>query len=911
MQNEKIQFFAAYSKDDKVVYQSSSGGIFYELCKWVIGQNGVVYGVEEEDAFTIVHKRAESILEVEKFRKSKYVRSKLGACFRDAEQDLKNNKLVLFSGTGCQIAGLYHYLKIDYPKLYTVEVVCHGVPISEAYRKYIQEKSEKHHSRMRRIDFRDKRYGWKKNTTCEIYENGEEEACLTKVHPHHSAYVKGINVEAGCGKCPYAKLPRAADIALADFWQYHGALAENNKNRGLSLVVIKDSKGNELWENIKEEIYLDKVSQKVASESCRHLEHAPRVHVNQEAFQKMIKETSFETASGLCMGFGDVIPFSKLRIMHTEDADYAVQTLLEDNQEIIYLLNPDGRINGIVTFGAFIRAFPNSREWVNHKFQSVCMDDENCINKVGEILKRNPKINRVPITDINGKLLYEVRRTNGANGRSDQKRFILPFVRAVAEKRKCYFYKRPDRLADFSYSKGQEERMRGSWSFPMMSEDLKNYGTCLRELLNGRYSEEYVKGLCRIPQIIKRGRRYQHADGYSDLVNIAEGWRKTCYQPDVYKFTIHIYGRCGVFGYAVEDAETLPSFLQKNLKDMNIRVASHSTWGAKDEYIIQNLCEDLREGVIEEHDIILCYMKELPFMDVLEDFGIYCCDTTPAFHRALEERAGVDFYDMPGHMNAEGYQFIAQYIYEDLKGDLAVQSSRAEHTEHSRKAKKGCILNAEQEKEVRAYIDGIKARLPVGWKNKTAGAVLMNCDPFTKGHRYLIEMALKEVEFLYVFVVEEDKSHFSFQDRINMVRLGVRDLDNLIVIPSGRYIASVYTVPDYFFRNMQKQKIIDLSLDVKIFVEYIAPALHITKRFLGTEPVDKVTQKYNETVQKIMPDYGITVRIIERLRTEKGQVSAKTVRNAIGAQDESDLKLLVPESTFYYLKRKGLIGEDS
>ena len=113
MQNEKIQFYAAYSKDDKVVYQSSSGGIFYELCKWVIGQNGVVYGVEEEDAFTIVHKRAESILEVEKFRKSKYVRSKLGACFRDAEQDLKNNKLVLFSGTGCQIAGLYHYLKID------------------------------------------------------------------------------------------------------------------------------------------------------------------------------------------------------------------------------------------------------------------------------------------------------------------------------------------------------------------------------------------------------------------------------------------------------------------------------------------------------------------------------------------------------------------------------------------------------------------------------------------------------------------------------------------------------------------------------------------------------------------------------------------------------------------------------
>ena len=104
---------------------------------------------------------------------------------------------------------------------------------------------------------------------------------------------------------------------------------------------------------------------------------------------------------------------------------------------------------------------------------------------------------------------------------------------------------------------------------------------------------------------------------------------------------------------------------------------------------------------------------------------------------------------------------------------------------------------------------------------------------------------------------------------------------------------------------------IDLSLDVKIFAEYIAPALHITKRFLGTEPVDKVTGRYNETVSKVMPDYGITVKVVERLETEKESISAKSVRALIEQQNEEGLKALIPDSTMEYLKRKGFLGEVS
>ncbi len=910
MTDKKIHFYAAYSKIRQVAENSSSGGIFYELSRWIIAQKGVVYGVEEEDVFHIVHKRAETIEGAERFCKSKYVRSDLRTCYQEAERDLKNNRLVLFSGTGCQIAGFYHYLNAEYHNLYTVEVVCHGVPLTEAYRKYVREKSQQHQSQMCRIDFRDKRYGWKKNTTCEIYENGEEEACPTAVHPHHSIYIKGINVESGCGKCPFAELPRIADITLADFWKYQGTFTEEDYQMGLSLVTVKGGKGCYLFENIKKEIHFEEVPRSMASESCRHLEHAPVVHVNQEAFHKMIKETTFQTASRLCAGFGDVILPSRLCVMKTEDKDFVIQSLLEDNQQIIYLLNPDESINGIVTFGAFVKAFPKGEEWVNRDFQKVCFQDKDCIHKIERIFRENIKINRIPITDTEGRLLYEIRKKNGANGRNDRKRLLLPFVRAAGEKRKCYFYKRPDVLADFAYSKEQVNRMGSNRSFPKMSGNIKKYEGELRNLLNDRYSEEYVKELCRIPPIIRRGRRYQHADGYSELVNVAEGWRKTCFQPETYKFTIHIYGRCGVFGYAVEDKDTLPSCLQKIVRERDIRVISHSTWGAEDAYIIQNLCEDLREGVIEEHDMILCYMKELPFMDHMKELNIYINDTTEVFHQALGKNQ-VDFFDMPGHMNAEGYQFLAEYIVKDLKGDLEVQTARTEQTKHIKKAKKGNILNEEQEREIGEYIHDIKKQLPAGIEDQTAGAVLMNCNPFTRGHRYLIETALKEVDFLYVFVVEEDKSDFSYQDRMNMVRLGVADLDRLIVIPSGRYMASVYTVPDYFFRDMQRQEMIDLSLDVKIFAEYIAPALHITKRFLGTEPVDKVTGRYNETVNKVMPDYGITVKVVERLETEKESISAKSVRALIEQQNEEGLKALIPDSTMEYLKRKGFLGEVS
>lgn len=186
------------------------------------------------------------------------------------------------------------------------------------------------------------------------------------------------------------------------------------------------------------------------------------------------------------------------------------------------------------------------------------------------------------------------------------------------------------------------------------------------------------------------------------------------------------------------------------------------------------------------------------------------------------------------------------------------------------------------------------------------------CNPFTKGHRYLIEQAYGEVDFLYVFVVEEDRFEITFKDRMEMVMSGVADLDNITVIPAGKYIISKETFAQYF-RKEQVQIVEDMSYDVHIFGGVIAQELGISCRFVGEEPFDKVTAKYNETMKAILPGYGVEVIEIPRLSLDgEGVVSASTVRKAMKAGDMAKMEKMLPDSTLKYLKEhpKGATRND-
>ncbi|MDR0786169.1 MAG: hypothetical protein LBE74_09895 [Treponema sp.] len=188
------------------------------------------------------------------------------------------------------------------------------------------------------------------------------------------------------------------------------------------------------------------------------------------------------------------------------------------------------------------------------------------------------------------------------------------------------------------------------------------------------------------------------------------------------------------------------------------------------------------------------------------------------------------------------------------------------------------------------------------------GAIVMNCNPFTLGHRYLVEYAAQRVKYLYIFAVEENKSIFPFKDRFELIKQGVSDMPNVTVLPSGKFIISSLTFVDYFNKSEIQDRVIDPSQDVRLFAEEIAPALGVTVRFAGEEPLDKVTRQYNEAMGRILPEYGIAFEEIPRMETDGEVVSASRVRALLeeGAWAEvaGRLERLVPKTTLNYLEKQ-------
>lgn len=177
------------------------------------------------------------------------------------------------------------------------------------------------------------------------------------------------------------------------------------------------------------------------------------------------------------------------------------------------------------------------------------------------------------------------------------------------------------------------------------------------------------------------------------------------------------------------------------------------------------------------------------------------------------------------------------------------------------------------------------------------GAAVMNCNPFTLGHQYLLETAAAEVDSLHVFVVSEDRSDFPFRDRFELVRRGTQHINNLILHESGEYIISYSTFPTYFIKSTADAQRINAELDLTLFGKRIANELNIKKRFIGTEPYCAVTNAYNECMKQVLPRFGVEVIEVER----KDGISASKVREALSHGKLELVKQLVPKTTYEYL----------
>jgi [citrate (pro-3S)-lyase] ligase len=195
---------------------------------------------------------------------------------------------------------------------------------------------------------------------------------------------------------------------------------------------------------------------------------------------------------------------------------------------------------------------------------------------------------------------------------------------------------------------------------------------------------------------------------------------------------------------------------------------------------------------------------------------------------------------------------------------------------------------------IEEFVSGL--RLAAGAPMEGTGCVVANCNPFTLGHRYLIEQAAASSVRLFVIIVSEDRSEFSFDARFRMAREGTEDLPNVTVLSGGDYVVSGATFPSYFTKASELAAV-HASLDLEIFASRIAPALGVGRRFVGTEPFSPVTKIYNETMKRVLPPRGVEVAEIPRLETAGAPVSASRVRALLSEGRMEEAKELVPLST--------------
>ncbi len=196
------------------------------------------------------------------------------------------------------------------------------------------------------------------------------------------------------------------------------------------------------------------------------------------------------------------------------------------------------------------------------------------------------------------------------------------------------------------------------------------------------------------------------------------------------------------------------------------------------------------------------------------------------------------------------------------------------------------------------------ASLPHPGAGEEAGAIVANCNPFTRGHRHLAEQAARACGFVYFFVLSEDRSFFSTRDRLAMARENLRDLPQVRVCETGPYMVSQATFPTYFLKDRARAGEESMELDLTVFAQCFAKPLGIRRRFVGQEPLCPVTAAYNHAMKTLLPPMGVEVVEIPRLAAEGGPISASRVRALVQAGQWGALTPLVTEGTARYLREE-------
>ncbi len=349
------------------------------------------------------------------------------------------------------------------------------------------------------------------------------------------------------------------------------------------------------------------------------------------------------------------------------------------------------------------------------------------------------------------------------------------------------------------------------------------------------------------------------------------------------KNTIFLIGLCIVEGWENFKGESLIEILYEKLlhyripyKVQKISLITNSVMKA----------ETILQYDIKKNDIVI-------FINYCMDKNASDLDLTEAYNNYNGEKWL--YTDIPVHTTKVGNEIIANALIEKIIKPEYMQVREDDNQVVVHTGEK-C-----EERYILDYLDEVKKYVMDIPNGSTIGACVMTCNPFTLGHLHLIEYASSCVDFLYVFVVEDDQFFFSFKDRMEMVKKGTADLKNVIVLPSGEFMISRTTFKSYFEKEEHPDAVIDAVKDVDLFKKYIAPALGIMKRFVGEEPECAVTAQYNRLLKQQLAE---DIEVIEIPRKEiSGQViSASNVRALLNNRDWQGVERLVPHTTLEYIK---------
>lgn len=440
-----------------------------------------------------------------------------------------------------------------------------------------------------------------------------------------------------------------------------------------------------------------------------------------------------------------------------------------------------------------------------------------------------------------------------------------------------------------------EETLYGKNFLNEMNERLKVNPPDLKEPWSqGTNSENFFGELYQLEDYRQETAQKEIFDvdsnfGYKEDVvgkyfNARDGRRVTCFQPEEYIGTIYFLGPCIVLGVYVEDQYTIESYLQKSLLERGYK------------YRVENYGDMIRpDGAIDSR---------------LEEIGKYSANDIVIYLSNKGEAVGIqnkslekiyEKYQIPSEWVTDGYVHCnhkANKLIADDVLDMLEPCLSDKMTEN--KVMQIDIHGIMKEYVQHKYLDQYFSNFS-GERYDTVGAIVMVGNCFNNGHRYLIEQAKNQVDFLIVFVVEEELFLFPFEERFQLIKKGTDDLSNIMIVPSGDFILSRNNFPEFFSKRNDGAVAFNVEYDIKVFADYIAEPLHITHRFVAEEHKNKLIKAHIEAMRRILPQKGINYVEIPRMVSGEESVKSSTVCKSLKKGEYDKAFDLLPGTTQKYL----------